>query len=115
LVYAASQAHYALGDIVSIGRYRDPNGVYSLATAKTEIGVANKQLVINESITLYDDCNMPDNIAIKVTPNGLISLVHSDLILHGDLDAGLYQIFDVDANSSVSFGDGAVSSNQCLR
>jgi len=104
VVYAAKMDHYALGDIVSIGRYLDPNGDYSLATAKTEIGAANKQLVINESITLYDDCNMPDNIAIKVTPNGLISLVHSDLILHGDIDAGLYQVFDQDANSTVSFG-----------
>ena len=105
VAYTASQSHYALGDIVSIGRYRDPNDAYSLAQAKTTIGADNKQLVINEPITLYDDCNMPDNIAIKVTPNGLIGLIHVDLVLHGDIDAGMYQIFDVDANSSVSFGE----------
>ena len=80
VAYTASQSHYALGDIVSIGRYRNPNDAYSLAQAKTTIGADNKQLVINEPITLYDDCNMPDNIAIKVTPNGLIGLIHVDLI-----------------------------------
>ena len=123
MAYAAKMDHYALGDIVSIGRYLDPNGDYSLAQAKTDIGADNKQLVINEPITLYDDCNMPDNIAIKVTPNGLISLVHVDLVLHGDIDAGLYQVFDVDANSSVAgldvvqrswFGSGTSSFTQAI-
>ena len=32
----------------------------------------------------------------------------TDVVINGDLDAGLYQIFDVDANSSISFGDGKV-------
>ena len=112
MVYAAKMDHYALGDIVSIGRYRDPNDAYSLAQAKTTIGSENKQLVINESITLYDDCNMPDNIAIKVTPNGLITATHADIIIHGPFEGPLSQCFALDANSSVTFRDGSIK-EQC--
>ena len=112
VAYAAKQSHYALGDIVSIGRYRDPNDAYSLAQAKTTIGSENKQLVINESITLYDDCNMPDNIAIKVTPNGLITATHADIIIHGPFEGPLSQCFALDANSSVTFRDGSIK-EQC--
>jgi len=93
---------YRMGQTESISRYSS-----DLATAISSIGSDDRTLVIDTSVALAADANVPDNIHVKMAQGGLITLTGAALTLHS-FEAPLQQCFAPDPNSSVSFGDGAV-------
>lgn len=79
--YAIISDQYELADRVSIQRYSS-----NLTTALSRIGSSHKTLDINTTVTLAADANVPENLALSIGENGLITLGNYNLYVHGDFD-----------------------------
>ena len=80
----------------------------TLQAAITDISTNHWSLLVNRGTWVIDaDLTFAANTRLKFEEGAVFDINQSgtdptDVVINGDLDAGMYQIFDVDANSSLS-------------
>ena len=105
-----SLLHYTQKNALDYGSaYTDA----TLQLAITDLSTNHWSLLVNRGTWVIDaNLTFAANTRLKFEEGAVFDINQSgtdptDVVINGDLDAGLYQIFDVDANSSVAFGTGS--------
>ena len=100
-----SLLHYTQKNALDYGSaYTDA----TLQLAITDISTNHWTLLVNRGTWVIDaDLTFAANTRLKFEEGAVFDINQSgtdptDVVINGDIDAGLYQIFDVDANSSIS-------------
>ena len=85
----------------------DVRGYADIHAAVAAIGGTVTELKVVNYQTLASDLVIPENITLKVEPDGMINRNGKSLTINGPFSAGLHQVFA--GTGTVSFGTGAVS------
>ena len=102
-----SLLHYTQKNALDYGSaYTDA----TLQLAITDLSTNHWSLLVNRGTWVIDaDLTFAANTRLKFEEGAVFDINQSgtdptDVVINGDIDAGLYQVFDVDANSSISLG-----------
>ena len=97
---------HSFPDIKTKGPYSDVRSYSSFSNAIDTIGANAKTLLISSQQNVTDDKTVPSNVTLWFLQGGSLNISNTKVVtINGNVQAGLYQIFEGDG--IVTFGVGA--------
>lgn len=85
------------------------NDYASFSAAIDDIGANQKTLLINKQSNVTANKTVPANVTLRFIQGGSLNISNGiTATINGDVDAGLYTIFEWTGTGKVDFGDGSV-------
>lgn len=108
-ILATTTNTIASADIQMLGPWVDVRGYSSFAAAITAIGATQATLLIPDHRDVVADVTVPANITLQFLHGGHLSIANAKFVtINGQIEAGIYQIFDCAGTGNVVFAVGSV-------